>query len=66
MNAIKQYCKINDCLVLHKQETNTAVLLGLLRSINTKKGKAGSWQVTLTGCVLGNSVTCQLEKVQGG
>ena len=35
------------------------------RNRNTKKGEAGYWQVRLTGCVLGNAVTCQLEKVRG-
>ena len=35
------------------------------RSINTKKGEADCWQVRLTGCVLENTVTCQLEKVWG-
>ena len=34
------------------------------RSINTKKGEAGHWQVRLTGCLLGNTLTCQLERVR--
>ena len=35
------------------------------RSINTKKVEAGCWQARLTGCVLGNTVACQLKKARG-
>ena len=40
------------------------MILHQAQSISTK-GEAGCWQARLTGCVLGNTVTCQLEKVRG-
>ena len=49
--------------VVHVQKDKLA--LSDHRSINTKKREAGCWQAGLTDCVLGNTVTCQLEKVEG-
>ena len=53
-----------------KQQRSRIATIGLQvklyhRNWNTKKGKAGCWQARLTDCVLGNAVTCQLEKVRG-